>query len=174
MSDMDRFAAQHPAFRRFVSGRINVFFETSLHGNIWTCLTVSIAAGLLSHSTNEPIRWIALIAMLTVWLYASVLAGFLKQWVFIFFQTMYYLLPQILIINTDSGEPMRETQYLVSDIVSAVWTYPLEVLAPNIDCFITEYILLGIYVLTFFAGVRLRAAMKHSDLYCRIRLDQLK
>ena len=170
---IDRLAAAHPAFKRYAEERINIFFGTSLHVNINICITAGISAGLLVHSSNTVLRYGAVIAMLIVWLYASVLAGFLKQWLFIFFETVYFVLPQLLIIP-DSGETMRKTQYFISDIAEALWADTLELLFPYFGYSTASYIYLGIYIVTFFIGLKLRSAAKHSELYCRARLEQLQ
>lgn len=170
---IDRLASKHPAFRKYVGERIDIFFGTSLHTNINICITAGIAAGLLFHSENDVLKWGAVTVMLLVWAAAAMLAGFLKQWFFIAFEAVYFFLPQILIIP-DSGEAMRETQYFVSDITKTVWAAPLEGIFPDFGYQTAGYIFLGACLLIFFVGFRLRAAVKHSELYCRKRLGQLE
>lgn len=170
---IDRFAAKHPLFRKYAEERIDIFFNTGLHVNIDIFITAGITGGLLSHSGNDVLKWGALAAMLLVWLMSAALAGFMKQWMFIFFEAVYFVLPQIIMIP-DNGEALRETQYFVSDIVRAVWAYPIAELIPGLDHSTMSYILLVIYILIFLAGTRLRTAAKHSELYCRTRLGQLE
>lgn len=173
---IDRLAAAHPSFRKYAGERIELFFGTSLHANIWACLTAGIAAGILANSPNDVIRVMSFAVLLIVWLFSSLLAGFMKQYPFIFFTAVYYILPQVIIINGEpgTGTGMRETQYFVSDIASAVWVSPFTAVITELDFSTVGYIFFGIYLLIFFLGARLRSSAKHSELYCRTRLEQLQ
>ena|GEM_PF-1663450 len=170
---IDRAAAAHPSFKKYAEERIDIFFNTSLHTNINIFVTAGIAAGLLCHSTNDVLKWGSVAAAVLVWFAAALLAGFQKQWAFIFFEAVYFCLPQVLIIP-ESNETMREMQYFVSEIIETVWADPMNCLVPEPGYPVSGYILLIFYILIFLAGVKLRSSAKHSDLYCRARLGQLE
>ncbi len=173
--DIDSFAARHPAFSRYAKERIAVFHDTGLGTNIACCTAASLAAGFFSHGDNSILFWAALAVMLAVWLFSSLLAGFLRQWLFVFFSALYFVLPQILILPPvgDESAAMSETQYFISDILEYIWAGTFTAVFPYISYITISYILFGIYILIFFAGVRLRTAAKHSGLYCKARLEQL-
>ena len=172
---IDTTANRHPAFAKYARERVDIFHGTKLHVNIWSCITASIAAGFFVNTDNEALRIAATAVMAVVWLYSAVLAGFLKQWLFIFFSAMYFALPQILILPPvgDYGTAMRETQYFVSDILEYIWASPMKAAFPDISYITVSYIMFAVYMLAFIVGVRLRTTAKRSELYCKARLEQL-
>lgn len=170
---IDNLASAHPAFGRYVKERITVFHGTELGTNIAGCAAAGIAAGLFANGQNEPLRIASFVIMVTVWLQASVLAGFLRQWLFLFFAALYFILPQILILPPvgDASAAMSETQYFISDILRFIWEAPLKAAFPSFDCMIVSYVMLAVFAAVFIGGTRVRAAAKHSELYCRARLE---
>lgn len=170
---IDSYAASHPAFAKWARERITVFQQTELGSDVAACLVASVAAGLFANGQNGVLFIASFVVMCAVWLVTSLLAGFLKQWLFLFFATLYFVLPQILILPPvgDATASMSETQYFISDILRYIWESPLDAVFPNFDCMIVSYVMLAVCGAVFLAGVRLRRAAKHSELYCRTRLE---
>ena len=156
-----------------VGGTLNVLESMKTHGIRRVVLAASAAAGMFANGQNEILCIASFAVMCAVWLVTSLLAGFLKQWLFLFFATLYFVLPQILILPPvgDATASMSETQYFISDILRYIWESPMDAVFPYFDCMIVSYVMLAVCGAVFLAGLRLRKAAKHSELYCRTRLE---
>ena len=167
---IDRLGKRYPAFERFMADRIYVFFRTSAAENILVCLTAGIAAGILDSGSTGLIRAAAQVTVIIVWLQCPMLAGFLRQWSFLLFSVIYFLLPTVF---SEEAEGADSLNILLHQLAERVFLNPERALLPWLPQEILPYILLGGAVTVFIVGNRFRADARGSELYCRTRLEQL-
>ena len=173
---VDSLTSQYPKAAEYCRKRIDVFFNTSDGKNIAVFLISGIAAGIFAGSPNDIVKFAALGLTAAVWIQTSVLAGFLRHWLFLFFTAVYFMVPYIFIIKPETAEAAQasELQYMLSDFLRTVPLRPMYLIAGDGDPQLVSTILLLVCIVLFFIGYRIRAGAKRSDFYCRTRLEQLK
>lgn len=173
---VDSLTSNHPKAAEYCRKRIELFFDTSDGKNIVVFLIAGIAAGVFAGCPNDIIKYAALGITAVVWIQTSVLAGFLRQWFFLFFTAVYFMLPYIFVIKPETAEAAQasELQYMLSDLLRTVPLRPMYLIAGDGDPQLVSTILLLVCIVLFFIGFRIRSGAKRSDFYCRTRLEQLK
>lgn len=173
---LDSLTSKYPKFAEYCKKHIYYIFDTSDGKNIAVFLSAGIAAGILAGSTNGIIRYASLAAAFTVWIQTSVLAGFMRQWLYIFFSSVYFILPHIFIITPETAAAAQadELAFMISDIVQSVLLRPVRLIAGEWDLQTVCLIIFGACIVLFISGLRLRSTAKRSDFYCRTRLEQLE
>ena len=173
---IDSLTSQYPKAAEYCRRRIEIFFDTSDGKNIAIFFVAGIAAGIFTGIQNDIIKYIALGLTAAVWIQTSVLAGFLRQWLFLFFAAVWSMLPYVFVIQPETAEAARasELQLMLSDLLRAVPLRPMYLIAGDGDPQLVSTILLLAVIVLFFIGFRIRTGAKRSDFYCRTRLEQLK
>ncbi|MBR5091778.1 MAG: hypothetical protein IK093_20340 [Ruminiclostridium sp.] len=171
---IDRLTAEHPGFAAYCKERINHLFDTPDSANIAIFYAAAISAGVLAGMTNDVIRWGAVILAAGVCATVSLAAGFLRQWFFIFFTALYFMLPYVFVIVPDDPAETDSIRLMISDLMCAVPLRPMRLIAGDGDPQIVSIVLLAVSTAVFLVGAKLRSTAKRSDFYCRTRLDQLE
>lgn len=173
---IDYLTAEHPAAAEYGRERIKLLFDTSDGRNIAVFLTVGAAVSLLSLCSVPVISYGALILTFIVWAQTSVLAGFMKQWLYVVVTAVYFMLPYVFILIPGTAEEAQasEFQYMLSELMQDVVLSPVKLLAGGQVSQLVSGGLFAACLVLFAAGVRLRSNAKRSDFYCRTRLEQLK
>lgn len=173
---IDRLTSEHPKAAEYCKKRIDIFFDTSDGKNIAVFFIAGIAAGIFAGCPNDIIKFTALGLAAAAWVQTTVLAGFLKQWLFLFFTAVYFMLPYVFVIRPDTTEAAQasELQYMISDLLQSVPLRPVYLIAGEGDPQLVSTIMLLVVIVMFFVGFRIRSGAKRSDFYCRTRLEQLK
>ena len=173
---IDKLTSEHPAFAEYSRSRIEYFFDTSAGRNIAVCFVSGIAAGIFAGGTGEVIKWTALIIAAVVWIQASILAGFLKQWIFVVFSAVYFTVPYVFILLPGTAEYVQATdlQLTLSDLMQAVPLRPMMMFAGENDPQMLSVGCFAAVLVLFLAGAYIRGRAKSSDFYCRTRLEQIE
>ncbi|MBR5089527.1 MAG: hypothetical protein IK093_08865 [Ruminiclostridium sp.] len=173
---VDRITADHKPAADYCRKRILTFFDTSDGRNIAVFIISGVAAGIFAGIPNDIIRYASFAITVAVWIQTSVLAGFLRQWLYIFFAAVWFMLPYVFVIKPDTAEAAQasDIQYMISDLLQAVPLRPMYMIAGEGDPGIVSAIVLLVCIVLFFIGFRARTRAKRSDFYCRTRLEQLK
>ena len=173
---VDSVTSAHPWAAKYCRSRIEIFFDTSDGRNIAVFMIAGITAGIFAGLPNEILRYTALGIAAIVCAQAAVLAGFLRQWLFVFFASLYLMIPYVFIITPDTAEAAQASglQYLLSDLMQSVVLMPMRRIAGDGDAQLVSIIILLICIVLFFIGTRIRSRAKRSDFYCRTRLEQIK
>ena len=173
---VDKLCAKHPAFERYVRERIDVFFATSTAANSAVFVISGVTAGILCGTPVSGFMQYASLAVMTAaWIFTSLLAGFLRQWLFIMTPALYLTLPNILYIPSDAsgGEQTSQLGALLSEISDRVLLAPVKVFSGENDVYVASVIMFGVCAVIFLLGSRARAFAKRSNIYCKKRLEQL-
>ena len=166
----DRLMSKSPPLAAYAESRMDAFFSTNTLVNACCCIAASFAAGLLSLCGNETIYIAALAVMAVVWLQSAVLSGFRKQWFFIFFTVIFWLLPYIF---TDASESVTRTEgmdgiYSFLILASRIPTeFSVKALTPFFGgSFTLSLIIVGVMTVFVFIGSFIRSKSRRSDFYC--------
>lgn len=177
-SSFDRLMSKHPIIAEFAGKRLDVFFSTSTFSNACCCVAASLGAGLISLLRNDLLYYTAFAVMVVVWLQAAVLSGFRKQWFFTFFGGVFWLLPHVFI---DAAKSVTRSQGMdgINDMLvfaSRILTeYSVKALLPfTEEDFTLSLIIFGVLTAAALLGYYIRSGARHSDFYCKKRLNQLK
>ena len=173
---VDKLCVKHPAFEKYVRERIDVFFATTTAANIAVFLISGITAGILcSAQTGIFLQYASIAAMTAAWIFTSLLAGFLRQWLFIMAPALYLTLPNVLYIPPDNGGAEQASQLgaFLSDISDKVLLAPVKIFAGENDLYIVSVIMFAVCAVIFLIGARMRAYAKRCNIYCKQRLEQL-
>ena len=173
---VDKLTALHPSFAEYCRRRIEYFFDTSDGRNIAVCFVSGIAAGIWAGYGPPLMTYIAAAAAVIVWIQASILAGFLRQWFFVVFSAAYFMLPYVFILPAGSEAEAEAdiVQRTLSELMINVPLMPMELIAGSGDPFFISLALFIVFFVLFAVGAGLRNKAKRSDFYCRTRLEQLK
>lgn len=173
---IDLLAEKSPVFRRYARQRIDAFFATEFSSNAGLCVLSSLTAALLCGSGSDVLRYASLAAMAAVWVQASVLCGFLRQWLWIVFSAVWLMLPHLLYIMPDSlaERQASELQFTLSRISDELLLKPIYEISFGFDAFTVSSAVFVICMILFVIGNRVRAKARRSDFYCKTRLTQLK
>ena len=173
---LDSLTSKSPKFAEYCKKHIHYIFDTSDGKNIAVFAAAGIAAGLFAGSDSDILKYASLAAAFIVWIQTSVLAGFMKQWLYIFFTSIYFILPFIFIITPETSQAAQATDpaYMLSDLMQSVILRPVRLAAGDWDVQTVSLIFFGACMILFFFGLRLRSTAKRSDFYCRTRLEQLE
>ncbi|MBO6302798.1 MAG: hypothetical protein J6N15_10215 [Ruminiclostridium sp.] len=173
---IDYLTAEHPAAAEYGRERIKLLFDTSDGRNIAVFLTAGTAASLLALCGSPFISYGALILTFIVWVQTSLLAGFMKQWLYIVVTAGYFMLPYVFILIPGTAEEAQasDLQYMLSELMQDVVLSTVKLLTGgNVSQLVSGGLFAACLVL-FAAGAHLRSTAKRSDFYCRTRLEQLK
>ena len=177
-SGFDRLMSKHPFLRRIASNRLDVFFSASTFSNACCAVAASLGAGLISLMGNDLLYYAAFTVMVIVWLQTAVLSGFRKQWFFTFFAGVFWLLPHVFI---DAAKSVTRSQGMdeINDMLvfaSRVFTeFSVKALLPLTGGgFTLSIIIVGVITAAALLGYYIRSGARHSDFYCKKRLNQLK
>lgn len=177
-SGFDRLMSKHPFLRRIASDRLDVFFSASTFSNACCAVAASLGAGLISLMGNDLLYYAAFTVMVVVWLQAAVLSGFRKQWFFTFFAGVFWLLPHIFIDAAKSAtrsygmDGINDTLVFISRIFTE---FSVKALLPLTDSsFNLSLIIAAMLIAAALFGYYIRSRARHSDFYCKKRLNQLK
>ncbi len=177
-NSFDKLMSKSPPLAAYAESRMDAFFSTNTFANACCCITASAASGLLSLYGNEPIYIAALAVMAVVWLQSAVLSGFRRQWFFIFFTAVFWLLPYIFIDASESATRIREIDGIYNFLIlaSRVSTeFSVKALIPFFGgSFTLSLVIVGTVTVFFLLGSLIRSKARRSDFYCRKRLNQLK
>ena len=173
---IDLLTEKHPAFARYLRRRIDVFYDTGTVSDAVLCIVSSLTASLLCSCGNDVLRYASLTAMTVIWVQASVLSGFLRQYVWIFFSAVWLMLPHLFYIAPDSlaAQQADEFQFTLSRISDELLLRPVYELSFGADPMTVSSVMLALCVILFFIGNRVRARARRSEFYCKTRLEQLK
>lgn len=177
-SSFDRLMSKHPLLAKTAGGRLDVFFSTSTLSNACCPIAASLGTGLISLLGNDLLYYTAFAVMIIVWLQAAVLSGFRRQWFFTFFMGVFWLLPHIFI---DAAKSVTRSYGMdgINDMLvfaSRVFTeFSVKALLPLTDnSFNLSLIIVGVLTAAALLGYYIRSGARHSDFYCKKRLNQLK
>ena len=177
-SSFDRLMSKHPILARIAGNRLDAFFSTSTLSNACCSVAASLGAGLISLLGNDLLYYITFSVMAVVWLQTAVLSGFRKQWFFNFFAVVFWLMPHIFI---DAAKSVTRSEGMdgINDMLvfaSRVFTeFSVKALLPLTGGGLTlSIIIAGIITAASLLGYYIRSGARHSDFYCRKRLNQLK
>ncbi|MBQ9382962.1 MAG: hypothetical protein IJT87_01875 [Ruminiclostridium sp.] len=174
---IDKLCAKHPAFEKYVFERIDAFYGTSTGTNAAIFIIAGLTAGMLCGAYIPDIpRYFSLGAMVAAWVFTSMLAGFLRQWLFIMVPALYLMLPHLLYIipGSSAAEQASDLQILLSDLSEGVLLQPIRPFAGDNDLYIVSIVMFVCCLAVFLLGLRFRSRAKRSNTYCKRRLEQLR
>lgn len=172
---IDRLTDRSPAAAELIQDRLTLFFSTSLGSQIAVCLMSGIAAGLFTGGEDNFLKYGSLAVMIIVWAQASVLAGFRRQWGFIFFEGLYLIFPYVLVLLPGTAEAAQasDVQKMLSEVSLSVILRPIRLIAGDGQAYVISFAVFAAFMILFFVGSKARADARRSDFYCRTRLDQV-
>lgn len=173
---LDLLAEKSPVFSRYMRQRLDAFYDTSAAANAGLCVLTALTASLFCGGGSELLKYGSLAVMAAVWAQASVLSGFLRQWIWIFFSAVWLMLPHLLYIAPDSlaAQQADELQFTLSRISDELLLRPVYELSFGFDPMTVSTAIFVLCMGLFFIGNRVRAKARRSDFYCKTRLEQLK
>ncbi len=174
---IDKLCAKHPAFEKYVFERIDGFYGTGTGANAAIFIIAGLATGILCGAYIPDIpKYLSLGVMIAAWIFTSLLAGFLRQWLFIMVPALYLMLPHLLYIipGSSAAEQASDLQMLLSDFSEGVLLQPIRPFAGQLDIYIVSIIMFVCCVAVFLVGLRFRSRAKRSNTYCKRRLEQLR
>ncbi len=173
---VDYMTAEHPSAAEYGKERISFIFGTTDGKNLAVFVFAGVASSLLSTCGMPVIAFGALVITLIVWAQTAVLAGFMKQWLYIAAAAAYFMLPYVFILMPGTADEAQATdlQFLLSELMKTVPLGTVRLITGGDISQLVSGGLLAAYLILFALGVRLRSTAKRSDFYCRTRLEQLK
>ena len=166
---IDRFMEKHTAFARICRRKLIVLLNSGTLSNIFSCLAVSLAAGLTDIRPGGAAALAVCVIMIAVWIFSAFLGGFLRQWFFIVFAVLYFLMPAGIIMTAADEKGVL---YELCGVTA------LKILSPLSELTGTELIFpaLGAAVvcgILFAAGLFIRERAKRSEFYCLLRIESM-
>lgn len=174
----DDLAYRSSSLSVFCSKALKKIFDTKLWEDIVFTLAVTFACGFYQYEMfflpAKEISQILTVCTVAVWIWASLINGFLKHSVFVVFTLLSWTVPQVLIIY-NANMPLYKYNALLDTLAQLsfiLFRAPLRQVSETfgINGFITSVILVIICEGMFSLGCLIRKYSRNSVWYCKFRV----
>ena len=166
----DRFMARHPKLAGICRRKLRVLLGSGTLSNILSVLAAVLAADMLRTVPGGLIGECATAVLFIIWTGALFVGGFLRQWFFLIFTEIYFLIP-FGTLTSDAPEAVKRLFGLTSERLSGALIAALGG-GDGLYMYIKASIELCCALL-FLAGLFIRSRAKRSEFYCKLRIETL-
>lgn len=153
------------AIKKFVLGKQNSLFE-----NICICVAVNLASAFIwfdnHYFYSDFLSWVASVLLVLMWLWCGFLSGKSKDWGFLVFSGIYWIVPYVYIqlyFSFDSiNGPFAIMMYKYADMI---FNMPLNTIAEFTNCGVHIWAL-SLVILTgtaYFVGINVADIYKDKE-----------
>lgn len=151
---------------KLLFGKSNKLFE-----NILLCIAITLACSFIYYdmynSFMEVVRIISIALIFIIWIIGAFSSGKNKQWKFLLFTGLYWLLPHLYMVYYNMRDNVRgysKWLSMLNKTSDILVNKPFSYLAEKTEC--QEYIYATVLVIiafsTYFIGMNLKSIMKNS------------